>query len=63
MPPHLPISLSYLRLVTDLRTPVNAILENISKYFAIERSMVVMYSIMILHRVMAALSLIRSILR
>ena len=29
--------------VTDLRTPVNAILENISKFFATERSMVVMW--------------------
>jgi len=31
------------RFVTDLRTPVNAILENISKFFATERSMVVMW--------------------
>ena len=30
------------RFVTDLRTPVNAILENISKFFATEHSMVVM---------------------
>jgi len=38
------------RFVTDLRTPVNAILENISKFFATERSMVVMYLIMFIYK-------------
>jgi len=38
------------RLVTDLRTPVNAILENISKFFATERLMVVMYLIVFIYK-------------
>ena len=38
------------RYVTDLRTPVNAILENISKFFATERLMVVMYLIVFIYK-------------
>jgi hypothetical protein len=38
------------RLITDLRTPVNAILENISKFFATERLMVVMYLIVFIYK-------------
>ena len=38
------------RSITDLRTPVNAILENISKFFATDRSMVVMYLIVFIYK-------------
>jgi hypothetical protein len=38
------------RFVTDLRTPVHAILENISKFFATERLMVVMYLIVFIYK-------------
>ena len=38
------------RLVTDLRTPVHAILKNISKFFATERLMVVMYLIVLIYK-------------
>ena len=38
------------RSITDLRTPVHAILENISKFFATERLMVVMYLIVFIYK-------------
>ena len=52
MPPHLPISLSYLRLITDPRTPVNAILtkKDIENPYATECSMVVMHLIISLYK-------------
>jgi len=50
MPPVYQSHFLTTRFVTDLRTPVNAILENISKFFATERSMVVMYLIVFVYK-------------
>ena len=50
MPPVYQSHFLTTRFVTDLRTPVNAILENISKFFATERSMVVMYLIVFIYK-------------
>ena len=50
MPPVYQSHFLTTRYVTDLRTPVNAILENISKFFATEHSMVVMYLIVFIYK-------------
>ena len=50
MPPVYQSHFLRTRFLTDLRTPVNAILENISKFFATERLMVVMYLIVFIYK-------------